>query len=184
MRQGHRPAKAFPAAAQRLIVGLLLAGCGLAAFAQQPPASGMAPAVPQQQPARQVASSTLEQRLQMLSKELNLTDAQRRKVRDILVAQRARVRQIWSNPAIDPNDRAPATQAVTERTGDEIRAVLDEEQRKKYNQTKPDMPIEAGSRRGVDEWMRQMSPQEAVNAHATREPPVGHDGTPAGAQGQ
>ena len=98
----------------------------------------------------------IEQRLEVLTKELELTAAQQAEVRRILVRQQLAVRQVWSNSTIDPLERAAATQSVTEHTGEAIRAILNEEQKKKYNLAKPDAPVEAGSQRSVEDWMHEM----------------------------
>ena len=73
----------------------------------------------------------LEQRVQLLTHELALTDTQQEAVRQILRGQREAVRQIWQDPQISPAERAPAVRLMGERTADRIRAVLNDEQKKK-----------------------------------------------------
>ena len=134
-----------------LIAGLMLVPPVHAAEAPgAEPASSPPPAHPVHR------RSALEQRLEILTRELQLSSAQQAEVRKILIRQQMAVRQVWSNSTIDPLERAAATQSVTEHTGDAIREVLTEEQKKKYNTVKPDMPVEAGSRRSVEDWMQQM----------------------------
>jgi hypothetical protein len=167
---------------------VLVASFGVAAQAQQ--AAATAPSVPRSaQPDGHLAHTALERRLQVLSKELNLSDVQRKQVREILTAQRTRVHQIWTDPAIDPNERAPATKAAAERSGDAIRALLTEEQKKKYNQVKPDLPVEPGSQRSVEEWIHQMGTHEPVEGQSPGKQPASAQpanpaGTPADQRGQ
>jgi hypothetical protein len=102
---------------------------------------------------RNGAISTLERRLQALTRELALNGTQQIKVRQILESQRTAVRKIWVDPAVPPTERAAATQAQTERTGDEIRTVLNEDQRKIYNRSRSDNQLPAGDKRSVEQWM-------------------------------
>jgi hypothetical protein len=53
---------------------------------------------------------------------------------------------------VPPVERAAATQAQTERTGDEIRAVLNEDQKNLYNRSSKGNPP-PGDKRSVEQWM-------------------------------
>jgi hypothetical protein len=83
------------------------------------------------------AVGTLDKRVQVLSKALELNPVQQAQLRAILLGQREAVRKIWSDSALLPAERAPATRAMADRTADQIRAMLTEEQKKKYNPPKP-----------------------------------------------
>lgn len=139
---------------QRIVT--LIAGAMLVPSVYASDAPAAEPASPPQATHPAHRKSALEQRLVVLTRELQLSGTQQAEVRKILVRQQLAVRQVWSSPAIDPLERAAATQSVTEHTGDAIRELLTDEQKKKYNLIKPDMPVEAGSRRSVEEWMQQM----------------------------
>jgi periplasmic protein CpxP/Spy len=95
-------------------------------------------------------SPALERRMKLLSRELDLTPAQQITVRQILQEQHEAVRRIWSNIQLPPDERTVATRAVTERTADRIRAVLTDEQRKKYNAPRPQSPGGATPQKRVD----------------------------------
>ncbi|MEP6883301.1 MAG: hypothetical protein ABJC66_01000 [Gammaproteobacteria bacterium] len=73
----------------------------------------------------------------MLTKALDLDAQQQVELQRIFVGQREAVRKIWRDPALLPAERVPATRAVEDRTADQIRAILNDEQKKKYNPPKP-----------------------------------------------
>jgi hypothetical protein len=105
----------------------------------------------------------LEQRVQLLERELGLTSKQQEAVRQILRGQREAVRQIWEDPSISPAERAPAVRLLGERTADRIRAVLNEEQKKKYNRPTPDGALSAQANVDVPGWLRAARGQGRQN---------------------
>jgi hypothetical protein len=111
------------------------------------------PAAATRSPVRNGAVPTLDRRLQAMTRELGLDDGQQARIRQILESQRDAVRKIWMNPAVPPVERAAATQAQTERTGDDIRVVLNEDQRKIYNRSRSDNQLPGGDKRSVEQWM-------------------------------
>jgi hypothetical protein len=102
---------------------------------------------------------SLQHRVDVLSKALQLDGRQRTLLLTILESQRQAVSKIWSDPALLPAERTPATHAVQERTADQIRAILSEEQRQRYN---PPKPQGAGPPApDVEDWMRKQSQTQA-----------------------
>jgi hypothetical protein len=98
--------------------------------------------------------SALEDRVSTLTKALALDAKQQVAVRDVLQRQRERVRRIWSDETVPSAHRIAMTKAVSRRTADEIRALLNEEQRKKYD---PPPEGDAGAVTGsahVEDWMK------------------------------
>jgi hypothetical protein len=84
-------------------------------------------------------------------------------VRKILLGQREAVKQIWQDPAIAPAERAPAVRLVGERTADQIRAVLNEEQKKKYNRPQPDGELSTRAHTDVEGWLKTVRGQATEN---------------------
>jgi hypothetical protein len=80
---------------------------------------------------------TLQHRVDVLSKALQLDARQRTQLITILESQRQAVSNIWSDPKLLPSERTPATRALQERTANQIRAILTDEQKKLYNPPKP-----------------------------------------------
>jgi hypothetical protein len=124
-------------------------------------ATGDTPAAPSsakpaaRPPARVRTGGSLQHRVDVLSKALQLDARQRSELITILESQRQAVSKIWSDPALLPAERTPATRALQERTANQIRAILSEEQRKRYNPPKP-QGAEPPSP-NVEEWMRKQS---------------------------
>jgi hypothetical protein len=103
-------------------------------------------------------AGSLEERIKALSKGLDLDALQQSELRKILLEQRESVQKIWSDHSLLPAERAPATRTVNERTGDEIRAILNDEQKKKYNSATATRPSEQGDQRSVEQWMDATRP--------------------------
>ena len=78
--------------------------------------------------------SPLDRRVALLAKELNLDAGQQARVKKVLENQRAQMNQVWNNTSLSPAMRVSSTQSIGDRTADQIRALLNEEQRKKYIQ--------------------------------------------------
>jgi hypothetical protein len=130
-----------------LVLGAALAIAAPFALA----ASNTPAAAAEQQPRGQAGRATLENRVDHLSKALDLDAQQRARLLVILEAQRAAVMKIWSDPALLPAERAPATRAVEERTADRIRAILSDKQKERYNP--PRSQSTKSSTPDVGKWM-------------------------------
>ena len=100
------------------------------------------------------AANSLDKRTALYTKMLGLDAAQQAKLRQLLVEQREAVRRAWADPKLLPAERVPATRAIEERTGDRIRDLLNDEQKKKYNPPKPPAPPTPDSGApNVEAWM-------------------------------
>ena len=86
------------------------------------------------QPAATAAagSAPLDNRVQLMAKELDLDANQQARLKSILLAHRAEVAKAWNDPSVPAAVRIATTQAVSEKTAARIRAVLNDEQRAKY----------------------------------------------------
>lgn len=120
-------------------------------------ADGGAAAVPQR-PGHPGGAGSLEERIKALSTGLDLDALQQGELRKILLEQRESVQKIWSDRSLLPAERAPATRAVNERTGDKIRALLNDDQKKKYNSATASRPSQQGDQRSVEKWMDATRP--------------------------
>jgi hypothetical protein len=103
---------------------------------------------------RHAAASGLEARLALLTKGLDLDPAQQVQLRALLEVQRARIRRVWADPSLSGGDRVGATRAILDRTGDGIRALLTEEQRKRYLPARPPLDVVGPAHADVDHWLR------------------------------
>ena len=105
-------------------------------------------AVQQRQPA-------LDQRIALMTAELGLDEHQQAELRRILINQRTQIMKLWSDTSLQPASRVGATRVISARTGDEIRAMLTDEQKAKYNQ--PRKPHDAAAdpnARSVEDWIK------------------------------
>jgi hypothetical protein len=151
--------------------GLACAVIGLAHASVAPPAvesaavdaptTAVKPQATVESPARHAratrphpAGNPLEQRIALLAKELDLDAAQQAKVKFLLESQRDQVSKIWGDAAVPAGFRVVATQAISDKTAGQIRALLNDAQRKKYLAEKPPrVEMDNASKPGVEAWM-------------------------------
>jgi hypothetical protein len=137
-----------------MILCLVLATCGfvVTGAADESPA----PAAGSSARARmhRTPVATLDSRVQLMAKELGLDTMQQSRLKSILLAQRAEVAKVWNDPSVPAPVRIGATQAISEKTADRIRAMLGPEQREKYiKQHERDTPVGAPGG-DVQKWMK------------------------------
>jgi hypothetical protein len=146
------------------IAAIMLVAAGSSAAAAEPALDQSAgdtvarppTATPVARPAARVRTDgSLQHRVDVLSTALQLDARQRALLVSILASQRQAVSKIWSDPALLPAERTPATRAVEERTADQIRAILSEEQRRRYNPAKPQGA--APPLPNVEDWMQKLT---------------------------
>jgi Spy/CpxP family protein refolding chaperone len=127
---------------------------GLFALAQAPEVAS-----PQPQ-AKQPASrrSNIDVRVSNLAKTLDLTEEQQSAVKKILEQRQQQTLQIRRDPSISGSARIERFHMLQEATVERIRAVLNDEQKKKYdpmvashNQTTPE--------HSVEDWLKATAPK-------------------------
>jgi len=116
--------------------------------------AGSGPAGPQQAFLPRGRRSGLAARVATLTRALGLDRAQQAELRKVLQDQRVQVQRIWSEPSVPAADRVAATRVLSARTADRIRAMLTEEQRKKYEGPPQGDPGEAIRAVHVEDWMK------------------------------
>jgi hypothetical protein len=143
------------------IAGILLIAAGSAnavnggTAATSYTAASPSPATPALRARSRVrAGGSVQHRVDVLAKALQLEARQRTLLLTVLEDQRQAVTNVWSDPALLPSERAPATRAVEERTAEQIRGILSEEQRKLYN---PPKPQGTESPPDVEGWMQKQA---------------------------
>jgi hypothetical protein len=99
-------------------------------------------------------ASPLDRRVALLARELGLDATQSIKVKAVLEAQREQVARIWSEAAVPSAVRIGRTQAVGDHTADQIRALLNDEQRKKYIQPRQRDVAVGTTGSDVQSWMK------------------------------
>lgn len=109
-------------------------------------------------------AATLDGRVQLLAKELDLDPAQQGKVRALLLAQSQNVALLWNDTSVPAALRVSRTQLIEERTADQIRAVLNDDQRKKYIQPRQRVAPVGAPGGDVQDWMKSAQDQERAQA--------------------
>ena len=127
------------------------------ATAQDQPAGAEAP---RRHAPRHAAGASLDDRVKMLAKALALDAKQQAELRKVLESQREQVLAVWNDASLPAPYRVSATQAISDRTADQIRALLNEEQKKKYNPPKqPHDAAQSAGKLGVEDWMNIGKPK-------------------------
>jgi Spy/CpxP family protein refolding chaperone len=103
---------------------------------------------------RHLGGRTIDERVAMMTKGLGLDAKQQSELKKVLEDQREQVTRLWNDPSVPAAYRVVGTQAITDKTADQIRALLNDEQRKLYNPPRPPRDAAAGSSRpSVEAWM-------------------------------
>jgi Spy/CpxP family protein refolding chaperone len=117
-----------------------------ACLAQDATHSAPAAAAPAQPP-------VLDARTRKFAAALHLTDQQQTELARILAVQRERMRQVWQQQNVPPEYRAGETRAIKDKTEEQIRAILTDEQKKKYFGQRPAESPQA-SQPELDHWFK------------------------------
>jgi protein CpxP len=139
-----------------------------AAAEQIPAAEGRKAEAPERHALGRVTGHSLEEHVRLLTKRLDLGARQQAELRTLLVSQREQVKQIWADVSMPAADRVGATRAITDRTGDQIRAMLTDEQKAKFSAAHPRRDAENSAHPDVDYWLRLTSPRTAKDAKSDR----------------
>ena len=138
------------------LVTLAARGEDATAAAGAPAVSSATPAAPAKPaPATNQRKPALDQRIALMSAELGLDERQQAQLRDILSNQRLQIMRLWNDTSIPPASRVGATRVISTQTGDQIRAMLTDEQKAKYNQPRKAHDAAADPKaRSVEDWIK------------------------------
>ncbi len=147
---------------QLALASVCLVGARASAAEAAQATQAPSPVTPRRHGPRSATGRDLEGRVRLLAKSLDLDARQQAQLRLLLESQREAISRVWGDPAIPADDRVGATRAILRRTEDRIRALLNEEQRKKY-------PAAAGPRDAtpppdVEYWLRLTQARRAGGA--------------------
>jgi hypothetical protein len=151
----------------QLALSLALLPGALASAADSSPAQRPGSASLAGRNAHRRTVQSLEYRVRLLTRSLDLDPGQQARLRKLLEGQRDQLLRVRTDPVLA--DRQAAIKAILERTGDEIRAMLNDEQRKKYQAKLPRGDTRA-SQADVEYWMartrQKQLPQEQAPQRA------------------
>jgi hypothetical protein len=105
--------------------------------------------------------SAPEDHVATLTKALGLDAKQQAALRSLLQRQREQVRRIWNDESVSSANRIASTKALSKQTANEIRALLNEEQRKKFDPPAQDDPGHVITHAHVEDWTKERAHVEA-----------------------
>jgi hypothetical protein len=109
--------------------------------------------------------SGLDDRVKLLARELDLDAKQQSELKKVLENQREQVVRAWADGSVPAGVRVQATQKISERTSDQIRALLNDEQRKRYIQPRSRETEQSLASGDVESWMAGKAPNGLPTAH-------------------
>jgi hypothetical protein len=124
-----------------------------------PQVKGKAPRHPQRLTPEQV----IDERVRRLATSLDLDETQQGRLREVLVNERREIQRLRTDNAHPGADRIGPMLAILEKTREEIRAMLNDEQRKKYPAPLPQNST-APANADLDYWIRQTQPRPQPGA--------------------
>ena len=132
---------------------LLLLLPAVLAFAQ---ATG--PASPLRDTPRHQTRPSIDGRVRVLAKALDLSEAQQSAVRKILEQRQQQAWRIRGDPSSSGRARIDKFRVLQDNTVSQIRAVLNEEQRAKYDPFAARRLQPATQQRSVEDWLEATTP--------------------------
>lgn len=142
---------------KRSAVALLLLVFGLPwtlVSAQAPAPGSLGP----QTPAHRPRKSNIDARVRILTKSLDLNDMQQSAVKNILEERQQQTLRIRRDPSISGSARIERFRMLQDSTVERIRAVLNEEQKKKYDPL-ASRQIQSTPERSVEDWLKATTPK-------------------------
>jgi hypothetical protein len=101
----------------------------------------------------------MDDRVQLLAKSLDLNEAQRSAVMEILEQRQRQMLQMRSDSSLSGSARLDQFRALQDRTVERIRAVLNDDQKKKYDPLAVRRLQPAPQQRSVEDWLKVTTPQ-------------------------
>ncbi len=75
-----------------------------------------------------------DQRLQRMTKQLNLSDAQQQQIKPILENEEKQMQGLHADSSLSPEDRMSKMQQVRQDTASQVKPILNADQQQKYEQ--------------------------------------------------
>jgi hypothetical protein len=106
------------------------------------------------------SAAILDERVKRFAKALNLTETQQSEVKKILEQRQHQLLVIRNNPSLSGSERIGQFQALQVQTVQRIRAILDSEQKQKYDPLAGRKVQQEGPPPDVEEWLnKSVKPQ-------------------------
>jgi hypothetical protein len=114
--------------------------------------------VPEQTPPRDQRPG-LDSRARRLARMLELSEAQQAELAKVLASQREQIRKLWSEQRVPPEYRVSEMKAINDQTEDRIRALLNDEQKKKYITGHSPQASRPSQQSSLDHWLNAAKPK-------------------------
>jgi hypothetical protein len=102
---------------------------------------------------------TLDDRVKALAKTLELSETQQVSVKKILEERQQEMLRIRTDASIPPGGRIDRLRALQDQTVYRIRAILNDEQKKKYDPLAVRKVGPAPDQRSVEDWIKATTPK-------------------------
>ena len=149
MNASHLPRSTFRVGlASVIVLACALGSIGLTRAAEE---GGADSAAPPKAPAHHAVHT--HDAFAGFAKRLDLSAKQQTQVKRLLAMRQTQMHRVWTDPSIDPNERVGAVKLINERTEEQIRALLTDEQRQKYIQARPAHDAPGASQPRIEDWL-------------------------------
>lgn len=132
---------------------MLLSACGSQVIAQEAAPSRPAPSHPAH------VRATLDDRVRVFAKQLDLNDQQQAAVKRILEQRQRDTLRIRQDPSLSGEERIARFRGLQDQTVQRIRAVLTDEQKKKYDPLAVRRIQPSPDQRSVEDWLKDTTPK-------------------------
>jgi len=102
---------------------------------------------------------TLDERIKLLAKSLDLSDSQKTAIKTILEERQREAVHLRLDSSINGNTRIERFRSLQENTVEKIRGVLNDEQKKKYDPLASRKLQPAPGQRTVEDWLKVTTPK-------------------------
>lgn len=104
-------------------------------------------------------TNVIDDRVKVFAKNLDLNEAQQFAVKKILEQRQQEILRIPHDPSISADARIARFRAIQDNTVQRIRAVLNEEQKRKYDPLAVRKIQPAQQQRSVEDWLKATTPR-------------------------
>jgi hypothetical protein len=104
--------------------------------------------------------ATLDDRVKVLAKSLDLSESQQVTVKKILEQRQQETLRLRTDPSISGGERIDRFRSLQDQTVIRIRAVLNDEQKKKYDPLAVRRLTPAPDQKSVEDWIKATTPKQ------------------------
>ena len=103
--------------------------------------------------------TTIDDRVKAFATALDLSDGQKVAVKRILEQRQIEILRLRQDPSLSGSDRMARLRLLQDQTVERIRAVLNDEQKKKYNPLAVRERQPSADQKSVEEWLKTTTPK-------------------------